>query len=293
MTQKSILIPVLLLFVTGCDVFNFDQEALIYPTQLEKLDMEELLELNEEFQSANDNICSTLNEYGFTGFSTVLFEGESSPCIGHEPAKIELTEPDTLLDLAIQSLLKNEKYTGVDNADRLVLKAMESLEGCITCEGPEIDSRTLEWKFVFEQQEMNGMNVHDTSITVIVDANGVNRIWGNWYREPYIPARANFLPDEIVQKLDGQTIRWEEGDTVYEHTIVGDRLVLPDIKTIIPFENREEDRLELRSGWKIDIPDQSVPFGGWIVISDKIDGRILLVDKLIKDNEFVSIADLE
>ncbi len=291
MAMKSILIPLLLLLLTGCDVFNFDEEALIYPTQLEKLEMEELVELNEQYQSVNENICSTLNEYGFTGFSTVLFEGQSSPCLGREPVRIELTEPDTLLDLAVQTLLENGDYTGIDSSDVLRLDEMEPLKGCIICEGPDIDSRTLEWKFVFGKQRINGMEVYDSSITVIVDANGVNRIWGNWYREPYIPERANFLPDEIVQNLDGQTISWEEGETVYEHTIVADNLNLPDQITIIPFENSEENKLEMRAGWKIDIPDETVPFGGWTVIGDKIDGRILLVDKLIKSNDFGPVSE--
>jgi len=291
--RKFSIIYIILPFVliSGCDVFNFDEDALIYPTKITPYEMDELIALNDEYQSENENICSTLNRYGLTGFSDILFEGESSPCIGREPVRIELTEPDTLLSLAVETVVKNGKYTGVSEPDDLSLLEMEPLRGCIICEGPDIDSKVIEWKFVFDAQQINGLEVYDSSITVIVDAKGVNRIWGNWYSEPYIPARANYLPDEIVENIDGQTIRWEEENEVYEHTIEADQITLPEEKTIIPFENEESDLLELRAGWKIEIQDEEVPFGGWVVIGDKIDGRILKVDKLEKSNNFGPISD--
>jgi hypothetical protein len=286
MVKKHSILYFLLFMAAGCDVFNFDEEAPIYPTQLDKLEMDELVSLNEKFQSANDKICSTLNEYGLTGYSTVLFEGESGPCSNREPVRIELTEPDTLLLHAAETVVLNSEYTGVSDIEDLSLKEMEPLRGCIICEGPETDSRILEWKFIFQEQEINGIKVYDSTITVIVDANGVNRIWGNWYSEPYIPARANVLPDEIVENLDGQTIIWDEDGEEYRYTIEADGLILPDQKTVIAFENEDLDKLELRVGWKFEIKDQHVPFGGWTVIADMVDGRILKVDKALKSNDF-------
>lgn len=288
MVKKHLFITILLFSVYGCDVFNVDDDASVYPSQLGKLEMEELIVLNEKFQSENDNICSTLNEYGFTGFSTVLFDGETSPCLGHEPAQIELTEPDTLLPIATETLISNSEFTGVTAKDDLVLIEMEPLRDCINCEDP---GPVFEWKFVFENQKINGLEVYDSSITVIVDANGVNRIWGNWYDQPIIPARANFLPEEIAGNLEGQTLTWNEDGEEYRHTITADSLILPDEKTIIPFENEENNRLELRVGWKMEVPDENTPFGGWIIIGDMIDGRILKVDKLIKSNDFGLISE--
>ncbi len=274
---------VALLIFTGCDEFNLE-DPFIYPTGIDKLSMEELLELNEAFQEKNPNICSTLNEYGLTGFSTVLFEGRASPCLDRETVRVELTRPDTLLDLARKTLVENQDYTGISSAGQLELKEMEPLKGCIVCEGPNIDSRDIEWKFVFAGQKINGIVVYGSTITVVADGNGINRIWGNWYDSPYIPARPNYRAEEIVETISGQTIVWEEADATWHHTIEADSLQLPDSKSIIPFENEDEGRLELRSGWEIRVPAQDVPFGGWIVIGDMIDGRILKVDKIIKDS---------
>lgn len=290
MAKTNLFISILLLFAAGCDVYNLDENAPAYPSQLNKLEMGELIELNEKFQSDNENICSTLNEYGLTGYSTVLFDGESSPCTDRERVPIELTEPDTLLPVAVETLVSNSEFTGVSGEDDPVLIEMVPLRGCINCEDPDSDTQIIEWKFIFDNQRMMGLEVYDTSITVYVDANGVNRIWGNWFGQPVIPARANFLPDEIAENLDGQTLNWSENGEEYRQTITADALILPDEKTIIPFENEESNKLELRVGWKIEVPNEDTPFGGWIILVDSIDGRILIVDKHIKLNHFESVS---
>lgn len=284
MIKKYHLLAIPLLFLTACDVFNIDGEQLIYPTGIEKLPMEELSERNSEYQAQNENICSTLNEYGFTGYSDVLFEGMETPCVNLTVPRIELNDPDTLEDLAKETLVLNSEYTGVMDLDALELIEMEPLRGCIVCEGPGIDSRTLQWKFVFNRQSIEGIEVHNSYITVVVDANGVNRIWGNWHQDFYLPQRANFLQDEILEVLDGQTIVWEENGSIIEHTIVSENLDVSERKMIVPFE--DDNKLEMRVGWVIEIPSQEVEFGGWSVIGDMIDGRILIVDKLLKSNDF-------
>jgi len=291
MAKKHLYITIILISFYGCDVFNINEDAPIYPSQLNKLEMEELVELNDKFQSENDNICSTLNEYGLTGYSSVLFEGETSPCHDREPVRIELTEPDTLLPIAKETLVLNSEYTGVSTIEDLVLLEMEPLLGCINCEDQNNDSQIIEWKFVFDNQRLNGLEVYDSSITVFMDAYGVNRIWGNWYKQPNVPARANFLPEEIADILDGQTLTWTEDGEEYRYTITKDSLSLPDEKTIIPYENTENNKLELRAGWKMEIVNESIPFGGWIILADKIDGRILKVDKLIKSNGFRPVSE--
>jgi len=168
---------------------------------------------------------------------------------------------------------------------------MEPLLGCINCEDQNNDSQIIEWKFVFDNQRLNGLEVYDSSITVFMDAYGVNRIWGNWYKQPHIPARANFLPEEIADILEGQTLTWTEDGEEYRYTITKDSLSLPDEKIIIPYENTENNKLELRAGWKMKIVNESIPFGGWIILADKIEGRILKVDKLIKSNGFRPVSE--
>ena len=286
MTLKHLFITFIFISFYGCDVFNIGENAAVYPSQLEKLEMEELIELNDKFQTQNENICSTLNEYGLTGYSTVLFDGELSPCLYREPVRIELSEPDTLLPIAKEALISNSEFTGVSTMEDLVLLEVEPLYGCINCEDPNPDSRILEWKFVFDNQRISGLEVYDSSITVFVDANGVNRIWGNWFEQPIIPARANFLPEEIADNLEGQTLNWTENEEEYQQTIISDQLNLPEEKTIIPFENEENNKLELRVGWKIEVPNENIPFGGWVIIADIIEGRILEVNKIIQINDF-------
>ncbi|MFO7799056.1 hypothetical protein [Rhodohalobacter sp.] len=286
MAKKHLFITIFLISFYACDVFNIDEDAPVYPSQLSKLELGELIALNEKFQSQNNNICSTLNEYGLTGYSTVLFDGEAGPCLDREPVQIELAEPDTLLSIASEALISNSEFTGVSAVEDLVLLEMEPLRGCISCDDQSSEGKIIEWKFVFENQKINGLEVYDSSITVFVDANGVNRIWGNWFEQPIIPLRASFLPEEIADNLEGQTLKWNENGEEYQQTITADQLKLPEEKIIIPFENEENNKLELRVGWKIEVPSENTPFGGWVIIGDIINGRILEVDKLMKSNDF-------
>lgn len=286
MAKKHLFITIFLISFYACDVFNIDEDAPVYPSQLSKLELGELIALNEKFQSQNNNICSTLNEYGLTGYSTVLFDGEAGPCLDREPVQIELAEPDTLLSIASEALISNSEFTGVSAVEDLVLLEMEPLRGCISCDDQSSEGKIIEWKFVFDNQKINGLEVYDSSITVFVDANGVNRIWGNWFEQPIIPLRASFLPEEIADNLEGQTLKWNENGEEYQQTITADQLKLPEEKIIIPFENEENNKLELRVGWKIEVPSENTPFGGWVIIGDIINGRILEVDKLMKSNDF-------
>jgi hypothetical protein len=286
MAKKHLFITFILIAFYGCDVFNIDENAAVYPSKLAKLEMEELIELNEKFRTQNDNICSTLNEYGLTGYSTVLFDEGSGPCLDQEPVRIELTEPDTLLPIVKEALISNSEFTGVSRTEDLVLLEMEPLYGCIDCEDPNPDSRIIEWKFVFDNQRINGLEVYNSSITVFMDANGVNRIWGNWFEQPIIPARANFLPEEIADHLEGQTLEWTENEVEYRQTITADELKLPEEKTVVPFENKENNELELRIAWKLEVPNENIPFGGWVIIADIIEGRILEVNKVMQNNDF-------
>lgn len=286
MAKKHLFITIFLISFYACDVFNIDEDAPVYPSQLSKLELGELIALNEKFQSQNNNICSTLNEYGLTGYSTVLFDGEAGPCLDREPVQIELAEPDTLLSIASEALISNSEFTGVSAVEDLVLLEMEPLRGCISCDDQSSEGKIIEWKFVFDNQKINGLEVYDSSVTVFVDANGVNRIWGNWFEQPIIPLRASFLPEEIADNLEGQTLKWNENGEEYQQTITADQLKLPEEKIIIPFENEENNKLELRVGWKIEVPSENTPFGGWVIIGDIINGRILEVDKLMKSNDF-------
>lgn len=180
-----------------------------YPTVYPRLEMPELREMNTEYHQANDGrLCSTLNEYGFTGFSEILFEDGQNPCdrANRTVIRIEMNNPDTLIAAAKRSLLKNSDYTGVTDTSQLVLNEIKPQPGCINCGRPDEYSANIEWSLTFEEQVIDSVEVPGTEITVFMDALGVNRIWGNWYPEFKVPEFVNFGYLDVQEGMVGWQI---------------------------------------------------------------------------------------
>ena len=278
MSLKSLLYPLgfVILFVTNCDLSPLEDTEL-YPASIPELGMDELVSMNMEFQAKNDGkICSTLNEYGLTGFSRVLFINDTNPCLDRTEVKIEIQYSENLLNQAKVALSTNQEYTNVVDPQSLSLKESFPLYGCTICEGPNINSVPLQWRFSFENQVKDGTEVLETEISVYVDANGVNRIWGNWYHiyEPkfievgYIYAQELFL---------GKSLTYEDSSGVLvQHKIIANDFGKPPYLKFLPI--KKEGMLELRKCWVVELMIDSIL--KWKGMVDVQTGEILQIETI-------------
>lgn len=240
-----ITFPILLMLwlFSACDVFTLE-EGIIYPSVYQQLDIEKVQSLNEEFWALNNNkICSTLNEFGFTGHSEVLFKNAVDPCSEMALVHVAMNEPDTLDAFVQHVLLKNTKFTGVVDEGRLSLRVIEPHKVLPINEVQEIESEVVEWRLVYENQSEKSVNIPSTEIEVIVNANGVTRILGNYYPEVYVP----LVPNVDVEKA-------QEIVNEYKNVQKGPPLCTPpvniqvlDSKKVILRKNG--DLVEIRIGW--------------------------------------------
>ncbi len=252
-----------------------------YPIKIERLDISTLQDLNVRYHQENEGrLCSTLNEYGFTGFSRVLFPGNQNPCLKREPVRIELTNKDSLISLAKRSLLKNKEYTLVEDTTSLELVNVLELYGCTICEGPEINNVPIELKISFAAQQLGGVEVSDSEITVFADARGVNRIWGNWYPDFEVNGLLNVGYNTAKLSLLGLKLdlnKGTEGGEVF--TVSEDNLKSEPVFQFIPHEN--DGVLELRKAWKVFIEYPEAEFTGWFAYVDIMDGSLLRITDII------------
>lgn len=254
-----------------------------YPMRIEALELEELQLLNERYQNENDDrLCSTLNEYGLTGFSRVLFPNDVNPCLEREIIRIELLNPDSLTAEAKKALLKNKEFTFVSDTSRLVVKEIIPLYGCTICEGPDINSVELEWKITFANQRLTNSEIEGTEITVFIDALGVNRIWGNWYPDFSSGGLINvgFLEAKNIM-LDWE-IDMESYTGEKEIFIIGEEHLTEDpIFEYLAYRN--EGSLELRRTWRVPISHPDNTFQGWNANIDVYEGLLLSVKPILED----------
>lgn len=274
----------LLLITAGCGAIEFS-EIPQYPVTIEPLSLLTLDELNKKYQSENEGqICSTLNEYGFTGYSRILFSNNINPCTYKDVVRIEIRNPDSLILLAKRVVVKNKEYTNVSDIDELEIVELLPLYGCTICEGPDINSVPLEWKITFGAQKIDNIEVMGTEINVFVDAHGVNRIWGNWYDEYYAPELINVGYLQAQQTVIDTSIALKPitgQDSIL--TVTTEMLGEPFFQ-IVPYKNKL-GMLEIRKTWKIPINYKHKQVTQLWAQIDVVDGTLLQVIPFPNNNE--------
>lgn len=262
----------------SCNLLTAEDDPSEYPTVYPRLEMPELREMNTGYHQANDGrLCSTLNEYGFTGFSEILFEGGQNPCdrANRAVVRIEMNNSDTLIAAAKRSLLKNSDYTGVTDTSRLVVNEIKPQPGCINCGRPDEYSANIEWSLTFEEQVIDSVEVPGTEITVFLDALGVNRIWGNWYPEFKVPEFVNFGYLDVQEGMVGWQIdmrNYTGEETIY--TVQEEDVTEQPYKVYLPVEN--EQGLQIRTCWAVPISNSTNEnFEGWVAYVDIKEGFLV------------------
>jgi len=274
---KIIIYISLALLISRCDVVEV---SVIpdYPITISPIGLLELDDLNTNYHQLNDNsLCSTLNEYGYTGFSRVLFPNDVNPCAAREPEVVELLDPEPHLLKAKEAVVFNQRFTNVSESEELVLVESLALNGCTICEGPETNSVPLEWKFTFAEQKFGGTPVDGSEITVFVDVNGVNRIWGNWFSEFYAPSLLEVGYLEAEASLVGLEIDLLEYAGV-DSTLLLDTETIgrPTTFEIVPKKN-ESGELELRKSWIVPITFTYQDIHGLFANVDVVDASLIRI----------------
>jgi hypothetical protein len=274
---SSFILSFLALGILSCNLLTVDNKASDYPTFFPVYEFSELQKITFEYQQANDNhICSTLNKFGFTGYSEIFFEDGESPCAGREIVREEISDFDTLVTAAKTVLLKNQDYTGVTDTSELEVTDLLPISGCTICEGPDYNNVPIELKITFAGQRVDSIQVIGTSITVFVDAEGVNRIWGNWYEDFEIPAFVNFGYEEVQAGLVGWQIdmRSYTGEEVIYRVEQQDVDIKP-ARVYLPYENESGMELTVRSCWAVPVDYSGNNFEGWIAYVDIEEGFLV------------------
>lgn len=270
----------LLSTVMACNLITAEDDGSDYPTSYPVIEYSQLQEMNEVYHENNNyRICSTLNQFGFTGFSDILFGEQGNPCErdNREVIRIAMNNPDTLEAAAKRVLLENQEYTGVNDTSGLVLTEIIPLPGCINCGRPDEYSENIEWKLTFDEQQVDSILVEGTEITVVLDALGVNRIWGNWYSDFKIPDFVNYGYLEVQEGVVGWEIdmrNYTGSEEIY--TISSQDVPQKPEKVYLPHLNSNSSSLEIRACWKLDINyNGDEAFEGWHAYIDIHEGALI------------------
>lgn len=226
-----------------------------YPTEIAALPFEILESLRAEFMALNPDVCSDLNQYGFT-------EGFCSPVPKSLPDDVDIEQ---LIAEAKATLAANCKFTGICDESSLAVSSYTLFKGVL--------------RLYFAPQVYEGLEVVHTSVGVKVDADGMRSIDGNHYPEICVPPRPILPPIQAQESIIGLGIRWYDfGGHPQVHTVSEEDLSDPPTKVVLPHERN--GAIQLRVAWRI--PVEMSGMQAWYVYVDTMDRALLWVEQLFQ-----------
>lgn len=225
-----------------------------YPKVFEALPSETLAELKAEFAALNPNICSGLNQYGFTVGFCHTFPNPLPDSVDVEP----------LIEDAKGTLADNFRFTGVADASTLVAGSHVLYNGQL--------------HIYFGWQKYAGLEVVHSTIRVHVDAVGVRTIHGNHYPEICVPRQPILPPVPAQESIIGLGIPWYDfGGGLNIHYVTEEDLDEPPTKVILPYESFGS--MQLRVAWRIPV-GMGYMQRAWYVYVDTMDREVLWIEQL-------------
>ncbi|KKR58428.1 MAG: hypothetical protein UT97_C0030G0003 [Parcubacteria group bacterium GW2011_GWC2_40_31] len=245
-------------------------DSIEYPYILKPLSQTQLSGLRSEFAASNKNICTQINEYGFTEFK--------SGCFG-ETVRIEITDETNTVEMVKNWLVQNSKFTGITNKSEAIVDRVVKLNGCIKCEAPNFDSKVISLRINFRGQTYNSLPVEGdiNPLTVFANANGVSRIDSYWFPKITVPLQPKISETSAKNKFNGKTFTY--GDIAGRP--VNYRIEQKDLNNVahkVVFVKKSSLGLEFRLAWKISV-GQGL---SWTVYVDAVTGEELKVVQMFQ-----------
>ncbi len=225
-----------------------------YPTTYSKLDMNMLNNLQSQFTIDNPNLNSSLNAFGFFGFS------DFNPS-GIWPSKLPNLSKDSAYQVVKSFITLNSKYAGIKNPSEINFISLDS---------SKVSDGSISWHFVISSQIYKGLEVNSTGLTIMLINGKVTWCIGNWFPQINIP---------IVDKFDSISAKNQLLNQIVTHYSIGGELSSFKItesnlksaqskKMIYPLQ--QNDKIELHVVWNIYVPDVF-----YVLLVDVITGQIV------------------
>jgi hypothetical protein len=270
MKNRILIVCLLIIGLNSCGIDEPNQD-LNYPTTLYPLNGDMLNKYLNEYMTLNNNrVCTQLNMYGYC-------EYDLTPCMSRPILRTEIIDESKMIRLAKEFIIKNSKYTGVNNIDNLIISSSDGLSGCVKCDGSANDIKNIKWRLRFSNQYYDGYEVLNTDFFVFLDNNGVFMIGGNWYPKIIIPHNDNYDLKKAKESLYGHKISFRCWNQI-EITVNQSNIKQEARKVIIP--RKMDDRIELRVTWEIYITDSNNN-SMWAIYVDSMTGEIISENQLI------------
>ncbi len=194
-------------------------------------------------------------------------------CLGHlgllQRGRSSITDPNNAISVAKGVLLQLSSFSNV--SDSSVLQVQEATNYNPT------PLNISDWTVTFKNQILNGIEVWNTDILVLINDNTVLLDWHH-YKYAFIPDHDLISKERAKKLLVGKDIIydcWTPGKFT-----VTDASIKTESMSLCVFPLVKGDSLELRIAWKIPIFSFSNIYPAWYYFIDVLSGETVRVEQL-------------
>jgi len=235
MTKHLLKFLLIAFLFISCEKDNFDST---YPTTFKVIPSETISQMRTSFSSNNKYLTTTLDDFGFCGYS-------GDPLIVDSPPIQELLTESGAIDLVKNFVSENRSETGVENPDDLHFIQISPSSGY---------NGAIGWYLKTSYQKVDTIQVMYSEIIFHITNREVTFCIGNWFPNIDIPRNFNFNQNKAKTLLINKVVS--------HYTIAGQPYYVTISKSdldnstiglkILPITT--DDKIELRVGWLFNIP---------------------------------------
>jgi len=234
-----VMIPALFcgMMFTGCgykmdeEVDNMISKDPNYPTTINRLSEETLLQMRSHYAQRNPFVQSTIDQFGFCATENVEAMDAPSGSLTREEA----------IAAVKNFVARNPDNTGISNFDDLYFDQIE------TC----THYNNVYWHFCAKQKNINNIEMYGTGIVFHIINKAVYLCCGNHFPNVYVPKKFNFEIERAKSKLLGKEVIHLGWAGEYSLGKIKTEHLQESVTNLIVIPLKTEEKIELRVAWKI------------------------------------------
>jgi Zn-dependent metalloprotease len=252
MTKYPTIILLFSILLSSCEKFDIPED---YPSVYKILPSSRLAQLRSSLALQNPFLVTSVNDFGFCDYLDDLLNAQTPPL---QPA---ITQSEAI-EVSKHFISLHPTETGVTNSEDISFYNISTDTGY---------GGSIGWHFKTVNQKVDTIEVLNSMILMHLTNGVVTSCYGNWYPNVFIPSQFNINQNKAKTNLIGITLsHYTIAGSEYYVTISKSDLDKSSINLkVFPVEN--EDKIELRVCWQINIP-QPVYYKVYI---DVMTGKII------------------
>ena len=251
-------IPIIL--ITTFLIYSCEKSYLLvendpsYPTTFEKINPALLNTMRLDYAYKNIYTLSSLDEYGFCGFSDAVYP-PAKPLVDTTVSESEA------LAAAKEFISRNLMFTGIKDINDVSFEKVKKMRS-----HPDGNAR---WRLSSRNQRIDTFEVESTTIDILTIGREVLYCYGNWFPDIYVPKAFNLTGAEAVKLLINKKVKyvtWAGPQTL----VISKESLNKSTTRLVVFPMTNNEVLEMWVAWKVFVPD-----AGFIFYVDVMTGRII------------------